>query len=166
MRVGWPLIPLGVPLCTGAEQPASECRGLQSSGPLRLADSRGWVEVCRTNSCICWMRTPWGVCVVGRAWQGGIMLRAVNWRAVFAGIVLVLVAIAVGFFSTMRIFRRSKPGDRKVDQSLTADIASHPFNLLAYSHQAALLLGDTEIKLTPRHLEALRALYVAAVCGT
>ena len=94
------------------------------------------------------------------------MLRAVNWRAVFAGIVLVLVAIAVGFFSTMRIFRRSKPGDRKVDQSLTADIASHPFNLLAYSHQAALLLGDTEIKLTPRHLEALRALYVAAVCGT
>jgi len=69
-------------------------------------------------------------------------------------------------FGSMRIFRRSKPGDRKVDQSLTADIPSHPFNLLAYSHQAAFLLGDTEIKLTPRHLEALRALYVAAVCGT
>jgi len=69
-------------------------------------------------------------------------------------------------FGSMRVFRRNKPGDKKVDQSLTADIPSHPFTVLAYAHRATFLLGDTEIELTPRHLEALRALYVAAVCGT
>jgi hypothetical protein len=69
-------------------------------------------------------------------------------------------------FGSMRVYRRNKPGDRKVDQSLTADIPSHPFTVLAYAHRAAFLVGDTEIELTPRHLEALRALYVAAVCGT
>jgi hypothetical protein len=69
-------------------------------------------------------------------------------------------------FGSMRVFRRNKPGDKKVDQSLTADIPDHPFTVLAYAHRATFLLGDTEIELTPRHLEALRALYVAAVCGT
>lgn len=69
-------------------------------------------------------------------------------------------------YGSMRVFRRNKPGDKKVDQSLTADIPSHPFTVLAYAHRTTLLLGDTEIELMPRHLEALRALYVAAVCGT
>jgi len=67
-------------------------------------------------------------------------------------------------FGSMRTYRRNKPGSRTVDQSLTADIPSHPFTLLAYAHRAALLVGDTEVDLTPRHLEALLALYVAAVC--
>jgi hypothetical protein len=66
---------------------------------------------------------------------------------------------------SMRAYRLGKPDGRKVEQNLTADIPSHPFTLLTYARRATLLLGSTELELTPPQLDALRALYVAAVCG-
>jgi hypothetical protein len=66
---------------------------------------------------------------------------------------------------TMRAYRLGKPNGKRVEQNLTADIPSHPFTLLTYARRVTLLLGDTELELAPPHLDALRALYVAAVCG-
>jgi hypothetical protein len=68
-------------------------------------------------------------------------------------------------FGSMRVYLLSKPNAQKVEQNLTADIPAHPFELLTYARRASILLGDTEIELTPTHLDGLRALYVAAVCG-
>jgi hypothetical protein len=68
-------------------------------------------------------------------------------------------------FGSMRVFLLSKPNSKKVVQNLTADIPSHPFELLTYARRAIILLGDTEVKLSRSHLDGLRALYVAAVCG-
>jgi len=68
-------------------------------------------------------------------------------------------------FGSMRVYLLSKPNAKKVEQNLTADIPSHPFELLTYARRASILLGNTELELTPTHLDGLRALYVAAVCG-
>ena len=57
-------------------------------------------------------------------------------------------------FGSMRVFLLSKP-----------NIPSHPFELLTYARRATILLGDTEVKLSQSHLDGLRTLYVAAVCG-
>jgi hypothetical protein len=53
----------------------------------------------------------------------------------------------------MRVVLLSTPNSKKVVQNLTADIRSHPFELLTNARRATILLGDPKVKLSRSHLD-------------